>query len=110
AADVGVGAYVVRHAVGDHERLVGADLAGRPPGGFQEPPQLGGGPGRADDGGAAAAGPARTVREGAYGLGGGADRDEVGARVAQGREPAVLVPAPHLAAQPPRVQTGGLDP
>src|SRR5690606_34334583 len=84
APDVGVRGDVLGRAVGDHERLVGADLPGGAPLGFQQPPQLGGGAGRADDGGAAAAGPPGPVGEGAHGPGGGADGDQVGARVAQG--------------------------
>ncbi|BFO15773.1 hypothetical protein SHKM778_21610 [Streptomyces sp. KM77-8] len=56
-------------AVGDHEGLVGADLAGRAPLGFEQPPEGGGGVGGADDGGAAAAGPAGAVGEGADGPG-----------------------------------------
>lgn len=69
AADVGVRGDVVGHAVGDHQRLVGADVAGRAPVGLQQPPQFGGGVGGADDGGAAAAGPAGAVGEGAHGAG-----------------------------------------
>ncbi len=40
---------------------------------------------------------------------GGADRDEVGAGVAEASEHAVRVPAPHLAAEAPGVEAGDLD-
>ncbi len=84
-------------------------LAGRAPAGFEQPPQLPGGLGGADDRRAAAAGPAGAVGEGAYRFGGRADRHEVGAGVAERTEPAVRVPAPHLAAEAPGVESGGLD-
>ena len=105
----GSGATSAERALGDHERLVGADLAGGAPAGFEEPPEQGGGLGGADDRGAAAAGPAGPVGEGADGSGRGADGDEVGAGVAEGAEPAVGVPAPHLAAEAPGVEPGDLD-
>ena len=60
----------------------------------------GGGLGGADDGGAAAAGPAGPVGEGAHGLGGGADRDEVGARVAERASACPSAYQPHIS--PPR--------
>ncbi len=110
AADQRVGGHVGRRALGDHERLVGPDLAGRAPARFEEPPQLCGGPGRAHDRGAAAARPAGAVGEGPDGLGGGADGDEVGARVAERAQAAVRVPAPHLAAEAPGVEARDLDP
>lgn len=105
----GSGAMSAGDAVGDHEGLAGADLPGRAPVGLQQPPQLGGRFGGADDGGAAAARSPGPVGEGADRSWGRADRDQVVCGVAEGREHAVLVPAPHLAAEPPRVEAD-LDP
>src|SRR3989442_612410 len=45
----------------------------------------------------------------ADGLGGGADRGEAGAGVAERFHAAADVPAPHLAAEPPGVEAGDLD-
>lgn len=107
-ADERVGRHGGGEVFGDHQRLVGADLAGRAPVGFEQAPELGGGLDGPDDGGAAAAGPAGTVGEAAYGLGGGADGDEVGTGVAERAQAPVRVPAPHLAAEAPGVEPGDL--
>ena len=88
----------------------GPHVPGRAPVRAEQPPQLAHGGRRADQRGAAAALAQRALGERGDRRRGGLDRDQVRARVAQRHQPAALLEAPELGAEPARVGTEGPDP
>ncbi len=104
-ADQRIGRYL--RLPGDrHDRLGGPDLARRPPGRPEKVPQAQHGGREPHDRRAAAAEQPRPGGECGYRRGRGSDRDQVGADIAHRGELPTAVIAPHLAAEPGRIQAG----